>query len=122
MKPEDHLEKLQGMERTLDKLDPSTDYEAIVELCMLVSSHYVNACLHRLGITPADRDLKHNKLAGEIERRRVEKLSGLRDQIDGLEKLRPRHVYGRGKDGEVAELAIKNLAEVRKTCLSTLKG
>jgi len=122
MKPDDHLEKLKGMERTLGKLDPASDYEAMLELCMLISSHYVNACLHRLGITPVDRDLKHNKLAGEIQRRRVEKLSALGDPIDGLEKLRPRHVYGKGRDGGVAKLAMKNLAEVRKTCLSILEG
>jgi len=122
MKPDDHIHKLTGMERTLRKLDDVSDYEAIVELCMLVSAHYLNAALHKLNVTPIDRDIKHNKLAGEIRRRRVRELIAVCGAIEGLEGLRPRHVYGKGGDGEVARLARKSLAEVRKSCLQVLKG
>ena len=119
MKIDDHLQKLRGMEKTLKKLDEETDYETIVELCMLISAHYVNAALHKLRITPADRDIKHNKLAGEIERRRVREL-GVRAAIDTLEQLRPRHVYGRGSDGGVAKRALKMIGEVREACMRVL--
>jgi hypothetical protein len=102
MKINDHLQKSKAMEGTLAKLDDKADYEAIVELCMLISSHYTNAALHKLGITPIDRDIKHNKLAGEIERRRVTELLSAHEAINKLEQLRPRHVYGKGSDGEVA--------------------
>lgn len=83
----DHLQKLKGMEKTLNKLDEGSDYEAIVELCMLISAHYTNAALHKLRITPADRDIKHNRLAGEIGRRRVGELLEVREPIVALEQL-----------------------------------
>ncbi|MEM2866623.1 MAG: hypothetical protein QW098_05745 [Candidatus Hadarchaeales archaeon] len=104
----------------MKKLEGETDYEAIVELCVLISSHYLNAALHKLGVTPQDRDVKHNRLAGEIRRRRVKELQGALDAIDGLEQLRPRHVYGRGGDGEVAGRAMAWLGEVRKACSRVL--
>jgi len=116
MKIEDHLQKLKAMEGTLSKLDEEADYEAIVELCMLISAHYANSALHKLGITPADRDIKHNKLASEIGRRRVGELLGIRETIDALEQLRPRHVYGRGSNGAVARRALETLGKVREAC------
>lgn len=120
MKKEDHLQKLKAIEGTLDKLNEEADYEAIVELCMLISAHYVNAAFHKLGITPVDRDTKHNKLAGEIERRRVEELLGVREVIDALERLRPRHVYGKGSDGGVAKRALEMMGKVREACMRVL--
>lgn len=119
MKIEDHLQKLRAMEGTLSKLDQSADYEAIVELCVLISAHYVNAALHKLRITPADRDIKHNRLAGEIERRRVGELK-IAEAINALEQLRPRHVYGRGSDGGIAKRALEMLREVREACMRVL--
>ena len=120
MKNEDHLQKLKAMEKTLNKLDEKTDYETIVELCMLISAHYVNAALHKLRITPIDRDIKHNRLAGEIGRRRVAELLEVREAIDTLEQLRPRHVYGKGSNGEVAKRALEAIGKVRKTCTRVL--
>lgn len=120
MKIEDHLQKLKAMERTLNKLDGPSDYEAIVELCMLISAHYMNAALHRLRVTLADRDIKHNRLAGETKRRHVEELLGVEEAINALEQLRPRHVYGRGSDGEVAMRALENLEKVREACMRVL--
>ena len=120
MKIEDHLQKLRGMERTLDKLDDETDYEAIIELSMLISAHYTNAALHKLWITPADRDVKHNKLAGEIGRRRVEELLETRAAIDALEQLRPRHIYGKGSDGKATKRALEMIKRVREACTQVL--
>lgn len=120
MKIEDHLQKSRTMERTLNKLDGESDYEAIIELCMLISAHYVNAALHKLRITPVDRDIKHNKLAGEIGRRRVGGLLEVREAIDALEQLRPRHVYGKGSDGEVAKRALEMVGRVRGACMRAL--
>jgi len=120
MKIDDHLQKLKSMEKTLEKLDREADYEAIVELCMLISAHYANATLHKLRITLADRDIKHNKLVGEIGRRRVAELLGVREAINALEQLRPRHVYGRGSDGRVAKRALEMLEKVREACMRVL--
>jgi len=120
MKIEDHLQKLKSMKRTLDKLDEEADYEAIIELRMLISAHYANAALHKLRITPADHDIKHNKLAGEFERRRVEELLETHTAIDALEQLRPRHVYGKGSGGGAAKRALEMVKRVREVCIQVL--
>ena len=120
MKIEDHLQKLKSMERTLRKLDEEADYEAIIELCILISAHYANAALHKLRITPVDRDIKHNKLAGEIGRRNVGELLEVRTAIDMLEQLRPRYVYGRGGDGKAAKRALKMVEKVQEVCMQVL--
>lgn len=120
MKVEDHLQKLRRMEKTLERLDEEADYEALIELCMLISAHYTNAALHKLGITPVDRDIKHTRLAGEIKRRRVEELLEICETIEGLEHLRPRHIYGRGSDGEVARRALEMVSRVREKCMQVL--
>lgn len=120
MKIGDHLQKLKGMEKTLNKLDEGSDYEAIVELCMLISAHYTNAALHKLRITPADRNIKHNRLAGEIGQRRVGELLEVREPIVALEQLRPRHIYGKGSDGRVAKQALEMIARVREICMRVL--
>ena len=87
---------------------------------MLISAHYANAALHKLGITPADRDIKHDKLSSEIERRRVRELVETRTAIDALERLRPRHVYGKGSNGGVAKRALAMVKEVREACTQVL--
>jgi hypothetical protein len=120
MKVDDHLKKLKAIEGTLRKLDPKTDCEAIIELCMLVSAHCVNATLHKLRITSVDRDIKHNKLAGEIKRRGAGELVEACEAIDALEQLRPRHVYGRGSDGKVAGRALELVGRVRDACTQVL--
>lgn len=120
MRIEDHLKKLKSIERTIKKLDEELDYEAIIELCMLVSAHHVNAALHKLRITPIDRDIKHNKLVGEIKRRGVGELIEIVEAIDALEQLRPRHVYGKGSDGKVAKRAIELVEKVKERCTQVL--
>lgn len=120
MKPENHLRKAEDMEATLSKLNKETDYEAIIELCMLISAHYSNAALHELRVTPIDRDIKHTKLAGLVKRRSVDELSDIRKTIDALEKLRPRHIYGKGSDGKTAEQALRMLEKVKETCMKVL--
>lgn len=120
MRLEDHLGKAESMEATLNKLDGETDYEAIIELCMLISAHYSNAALHELRVTPIDRDIRHTKLAGEMKRRSVRELLRACEAIEVLEKLRPRHIYGRGSDGEVAEQALELMEEVKAICTKVL--
>lgn len=44
-----HFEKINSLEGTLSKLDDSEDHETVVELCMLLSAHYINAALHHTG-------------------------------------------------------------------------
>ena len=63
MKIENHLRKLDRLEKSVLKLDDAEeDYEALVELYMLISAHYVNASLHKLGALNTSKDIKHNKM------------------------------------------------------------
>lgn len=77
--------------------------ETIVEICMLASAHYINASLHKIGRLRIDKDIKHNVLEGFLKREKPfdnsEEVSIL---IGRLERLRPSHVYGSGKNGEIA--------------------
>jgi len=68
MRIEFHVEKINSLEGTLSKLDDKEDHETIVELCMLLSAHYINAALHSIGRIRPDKDIKHNKLPGMIKR------------------------------------------------------
>lgn len=68
MRIEHHFEKIKSLEGTLSKLDDMDDHETIVELCMLISAHYINAALHSTGRLRPDKDIKHNKLPGILKR------------------------------------------------------
>jgi CRISPR/Cas system CSM-associated protein Csm2 small subunit len=118
MKPEDHLHKVRRFENTLKKLSNDEDHETIVELCLLMASHYINAALHATGRLRPDRDIKHNKLYGSILREKYfggesTKLAAL---IDSLERLRPTQAYGRGRDGETAKKARELYEEIKEFC------
>ncbi len=42
MKISDHLEKVGRFKNTLKKLDDEEDHETVVELCVLIASHYMS--------------------------------------------------------------------------------
>lgn len=50
MKITNHIMKIEHLERSILKLNFEDDYEALVELYMLLSAHYINASLHTLNI------------------------------------------------------------------------
>lgn len=45
MNVEHHLIKIKRLETTLAKLNEEEDYEAVLELYMLIAAHYLNAAL-----------------------------------------------------------------------------
>lgn len=118
MKIEGHIEKIEHLERTLSKLNNEEDYETIVELCMLISSHYINAALHSTGRLRPDKDLKHNRILGVIKRDEYfDSNSGeISDLIKELEEMRPSHIYGTGKNGSTARRAREILFTVKNFC------
>jgi hypothetical protein len=71
MRIEGHFEKISNLEGTLSKLDDSEDHETIIELCMLLSAHYINAALHFIGRLRPDKDIKHNNLPGLLKRENI---------------------------------------------------
>ncbi len=118
MKVEDHILKIKRFENTLNKLDDNEDHEAIVELYLLMISHYVNAAFHATGRLRPDKDVKHNKLYGFILK---ENYFGGEDAkiailVDSLERMRPGQAYGRGRNGETAKKARELYEEIKDFC------
>ena len=74
-------------------------------------------------INPWDKDIKHNRLYGELLRnkRLREESHTAADLISALEQLRPRHVYGTGEDGETAAQARMFLQEIAMICRRILE-
>ena len=58
MKIENHLEKIKHLESSLAKLGEDTDAEAIIELIMIITAHYVNAAMHKLNTLRIEKDEK----------------------------------------------------------------
>jgi len=117
MRIDKHIQKSIRFEETMQKLDDENDYETIVEICMLASAHYINASLHKIGRLRIDKDIKHNVLEGFLKREKPfdnsEEVSIL---IGRLERLRPSHVYGSGKNGEIARVAKECYFKIKQIC------
>lgn len=118
MRIEFHFEKINSLEGTLSKLDDKEDHETIVELCMLLSAHYINAALHSIGRIRPDKDIKHNKLPGMIKREEYfdEKSDEISELLGELEEMRPGQIYGKGKNGNIAKKAKANYSKIKEYC------
>ncbi len=118
MKIQAHLEKIEHLEASLVKLSDNTDYEAIIELIMLLASHYVNAAMHKLNTLRIDKDQKHNKMYPVLVREK--RLGNDSDEvwtaIEKIENLRPKHVYGSGSNGKYAKEAKKQYEIIKRIC------
>ena len=123
MKIENHLRKIERLERSILKLDDiEEDYEALVELYMLIAAHYINAPIHKLGVLNTSKDIKHNKLFHFLKE---DKKLGIhteeiRDLMKRLDDLRPGHVYGKGENGETAIKAKEYYEKIRNICSGIL--
>ena len=62
MKISNHITKIEHLERSALKLCFKEDYEALVEIYMLISAHYINAALHELKTIKENKDVKHNQI------------------------------------------------------------
>ncbi len=118
MKIETHLEKISRLDASLMKLDDNTDYETIIELIMLLASHYVNAAMHKLNTLRIDKDEKHNKMYRVLvrEKRLRNDSNEVWTAIDKIENLRSKHVYGSGTNGKYAKEAKKQYEIIKKIC------
>ena len=122
MKLETHLEKIEHLKSSLEKLDDESDHEAIIEIIMLLSAHYINAAMHRMDTLRFDKDIKHNRLYGTLirEKRLADKSNTIANAIVKIDKLRPKHVYGSGKNGKTAKLAKEQYKIIKNTCRGIL--
>lgn len=116
MKIEGHIIKIENLEGTLSKLDDNEDHETIVELCMLICAHYINAALHATDCLRADRDLKHNRLPGTVKRQDYfdKESNRISELFQELEDMRPRQIYGTGKNGDTARRAREILLDIKE--------
>lgn len=118
MKTEHHLRKLERFEATLRKLDYNEDYETMIEDFLLAAAHIINASMHTLQTVPQDKDIKHNQLAGVVQRDQAlgEKSEEVAAIVQQLEQLRPSHVYGKGENGNTAKKAEEIFNKIKEIC------
>lgn len=123
MKIENHLNKISRLEKSTLKLDDiEEDYEALVELYMLIAAHYVNSSLHKLGVLNISKDVKHNKMFSFLKEGESlgKDTESIRDLMKRLDDLRPSHVYGSGENGRTAIKAKEYYAKIKEICLGIL--
>lgn len=118
MRIEGHLDKIKRLENTMLKLDEEEDHETIVENCVLGAAHCINASLHKLGKLRIDKDIKHNLIEGYLKREKVleEKSFEVSGLMGKIERLRPSHIYGSGRDGNIARIAKNSYFKIKKIC------
>jgi len=118
MRIEGHLEKITSLQQTLTKLDDSEDHETVVELCLLISAHYINAALHSTGRLRPDKDIKHNRIPGSLKRENYfeEDSVKISELFEELENMRPGQIYGVGKNEKTAKRARFLYAKIMKYC------
>lgn len=124
MKIENHLRKIERLENSTLKLDDiKEDYEALVELYMLVSAHYINASLHKLKVLNISKDIKHNKLFSFLkeDERLGKETEEIKDLMKKLDDLRPGHIYGSGENGDTAKKAKEYYEKIKEICNNLLK-
>lgn len=121
MRAAEHQAIAQRIERSLAKLDPS-DYEMQIEAAMLAGSHWLNAALHRIGVTQPDGDVVHTYLLTVNAFRRFSVADSTSLQaLSEIEDLRPPFVRGNWAGGErAAQRALSLLAVIRDRAGTTL--
>jgi hypothetical protein len=90
-----------------------------IEAAMLAGTHWLNAALHRLGVTRAESDVFHTYLLTINEYRRLSVADeALVAALAEIEDLRPPFVRGNRAGGEpAAERALALLAKIRSTAV-----
>jgi hypothetical protein len=114
MSPDAHRAKAVSIERSLGRCDPS-DFETVIEGCMLAGTHWFNIALHEKGLAPVDRDAMHAEFMTVGQRRKVATLlPAALAALDTIESLRTPYVRGDMDGGEdAARCALACLAKLR---------
>lgn len=118
MKIEHHINKIVRFEGTIKRLNYEDDYETLIEDYMLVSSHLINAALHKLNKLKESNDIKHNLLNSYLIRNKPfeDQSEEVASLIQSLENLRPSHVYGKGENGNTAKKAEEFYKRIKTIC------
>ncbi|MEP7206755.1 MAG: hypothetical protein ABI920_07440 [Casimicrobiaceae bacterium] len=115
MRVDAHRAKAESVERSLGRLRRATDYEMVIEGCMLAGTHWLNVLLHLHGLFPPERDAMHAEFMTLAERRKASiVIRPAIDALDVIEGLRTTHVRGDLPGGDQA-------AQRALTCLAVLR-
>ena len=115
MTPAGHRGIAERIARSLEKVAAS-DYEAVIEGCMLAGTHWFNAALHEMGISAENRDAAHVEYMVVHERRKAWLVApAMVEALERIEDMRALHVRGNADGGEEAAAeALRCLAVVRE--------
>jgi len=107
MNIEDHLSKAKRQERSVEKLNPKEDWEAIIEILYGAAMHYI-ACISEKRLHSHSDTHKH------LARYLTESgLGHIAELFRELEQLRLGRWYGGRENGETAERAKEILKEIK---------
>jgi hypothetical protein len=111
---EEHRARARRIERSLAKcaLD---DFEMKIEGAMLAGTHWLNASLHRMGVTAPQNDVFHTYLLTVNEFRRLSLADqGAINALVEIEDMRPAFVRGNFPGGQdAARRALALLSVIR---------
>ena len=115
MTPARHRAVAGRIARSLEKVAAS-DYEAVIEGCMLAGTHWFNAALHEMGLSAEDRDAVHVEYMIVHERRKAWLVApAMVEALERIEDMRALHVRGNAAGGEEAATeALRRLDVIRE--------
>jgi hypothetical protein len=115
MAPELHIDKAKKITRAMRHFTTS-EYEAVIEGCMLAGTHWFNVALHKFGINGPTKDVMHAEYIHNGDRVRINLLlPKALTALDEIEQFRALYVRGNVRNGaRVARRALKNLDVIKK--------
>jgi hypothetical protein len=119
MSPEFHRAKAERITRSMQKLSDS-DYEAVIEACMLAGSHWLNFACHRMELTKSNNDVMHSEYLNGIHRIEISlRTPRLLQALDEIEACRVGFVRGDLDGGEqVAARCRGQLAVIQRDAIA----
>jgi hypothetical protein len=112
MTPEFHRAKAERIARSMQKLTDS-DYEAVIEACMLAGSHWLNFACHRMELTTPNNDVMHSEYLNGIHRIEISlRTPQLLQAMDEVEAYRAGFVRGNLDGGEQVAARCRGLLEL----------
>jgi hypothetical protein len=118
MKVAAHRAKAETIEQSLARCT-TTDYETIIEACMLAGTHWFNIALHETRLLAIDNDAMHAEFLAAGQRRRIAcVLPAALAALDMIESFRTPYVRGDISGGErAAQRALECLAELKRAAM-----
>ena len=113
---ERHIEIAQRISRSLTRVTTS-DYEAVIEGCMLAGTHWFNAALHTMGLSAPNHDALHVEFMIVHERRKAWLIAPqMVEALERIEDMRALYVRGNAPGGEGAAVAALKGLDIIRQC------